>query len=248
MRCIAYPRMGSTNENRRYNVTSSPIGWAHTKNGPDMPFNVYTVLLRLVPLWSYYNSSWNRVTVDSFILITGGCRIDWCYHICILWIYFKIKLTHGIGMRQRTHFQRLSATPHQHLTQLPKHFALIMVTCVKNVLLKIYWLKACSKLFQEAISDIQPHGSMLNTSSWRYVDWILKGALFQLMAVFVECLYHITIHIIQNGSNIRIIPPSQNEMSHCLNHYWFGQQNRMAANFLTTFSNAFFEWNYNNFD
>ena len=196
MRCIAYQRMGSTNENRRYNVTSSPTGRAHTKNGPDMPFNVYTVLLRLVPLWSYYNSSWNRVTVDSFILITGGCRIDWCYHICILWMYFKIKLTHGIGMRQRIHFQRLSATLHQHLTQLPKYFALIMVTCVKNVLLKIYWLKAFSKLFQEAISDTQPHGSMLNTSSWRYVDGILKGALFQLLAGFCWMLvsHHNSYH------------------------------------------------------
>ena len=67
--------MGTANERRRYNVTSSFIGWAHTQNDPCLLQYIYTLELPVfcaLSLWyaihQLFVDSNFQVALDLFVL------------------------------------------------------------------------------------------------------------------------------------------------------------------------------------
>ena len=76
--------MGSANERRRYNETSSLIGWAHTQNDPWFPVKCQQQTLNY---WKIFLYQWIKVSTKHFEINF----LDWK---SLFW--FKISLTFEI--------------------------------------------------------------------------------------------------------------------------------------------------------
>ena len=90
--------MGSANERRRCNVTSSLVGWAHTQNRRMIFYSWYMIHALTCTQTNDALSHWKNMSGQLYLI--SLCQIvicflfnPWCAHVCIHWSAFCVYIT-----------------------------------------------------------------------------------------------------------------------------------------------------------